>query len=53
VAPEQLATLWAALNRVSVNTGVTKVIAGKRGLSLSTYNEHTHLEREPELLSYR
>ena len=48
-----LATLWAALNRVSVNTGVTKVIAGRRGLSMSTYNEHTHLETDARLLTYR
>ena len=53
VEPGQLAVLWSALNRVSVNTGVTKVIAGKRGLSLSTYNEHTHLERDSGLLTYR
>lgn len=53
VAPGQLAVLWSALNRVSVNTGVTKVIAGRRGLSLSTYNEHTHLETDSRLLSYR
>ncbi|MEV4281927.1 histidine phosphatase family protein [Actinoplanes xinjiangensis] len=44
---------WAALNRVSVNTGVTKVIAGSRGLSLSTFNEHTHVEADPRLLTYR
>jgi broad specificity phosphatase PhoE len=44
---------WAALNRVSVNTGVTKVIAGRRGLSLSTFNEHTHVESDPRLLTYR
>ncbi|TWG12343.1 broad specificity phosphatase PhoE [Actinoplanes teichomyceticus] len=48
-----LATLWAALNRVSVNTGVTKIISGRSGLSLSTFNEHTHVEREPRLLTYR
>lgn len=53
VRPDQLAVLWSALNRVSVNTGVTKVIAGKRGLSLSTYNEHTHLETDLRLLTYR
>jgi broad specificity phosphatase PhoE len=49
----QLAVLWSALNRVAVNTGVTKVIAGRRGLSLSTYNEHTHLEGDRTLLTYR
>jgi broad specificity phosphatase PhoE len=48
-----LATSWAALNRVSVNTGVTKIIAGKRGLSMSTYNEHTHVETDARLLTYR
>ncbi|MEU4159108.1 histidine phosphatase family protein [Actinoplanes sp. NPDC026670] len=44
---------WAAFNRVSVNTGVTKVISGSRGLSLSTFNEHTHVEADPRLLTYR
>ncbi|MFC4068569.1 histidine phosphatase family protein [Actinoplanes subglobosus] len=47
------AAAWAALNRVSVNTGVTKVIAGSRGLSLSTFNEHTHVEADRRLLTYR
>ncbi|WIM93306.1 histidine phosphatase family protein [Actinoplanes oblitus] len=47
-----LATVWAALNRVSVNTGMTKVISGRSGLSLSTFNEHTHVEL-PGLLTYR
>jgi broad specificity phosphatase PhoE len=47
------AAVWAAFNRVSVNTGVTKVIAGRSGLSLSTFNEHTHVESEARLLTYR
>jgi broad specificity phosphatase PhoE len=47
------AALWAALNRVAVNTGVTKLVSGRRGLWLSTYNEHTHVESEPRLLTYR
>jgi len=47
------ATVWAALNRVTVNTGVTKLIAGRRGLSLSTFNGHQHLEADPRLLTYR
>ena len=47
------ATVWAALNRVTVNTGVTKLIAGRRGPSLSTFNEHPHLEADPRLLTYR
>lgn len=45
------ASLWPALNRVAVNTAVTKVLAGRSGLHLSTFNEHSHLE--PELVTYR
>lgn len=45
-------SLWAPLNRVSVNTAVTKMLSGSRGLSLSTYNEHAHLEHD-RLLTYR
>ena len=51
--PATLAAIWAALNRVAVNTGVTKLVAGRRGLWMSTYNEHTHLESDPRLLTYR
>ena len=51
--PATLAAVWAALNRVSVNTGVTKVVASRRGLWLSTYNEHLHVEADPRLLTYR
>lgn len=35
-----------ALNRTAVNGAVTQLVAGSRGLSLSTYNEHAHLPRE-------
>lgn len=34
------------LNRVSVNTGLTRVVAGARGATLVTFNEHAHLERD-------
>jgi broad specificity phosphatase PhoE len=47
------AATWGALNRVAVNTAVTKVISGRRGLTLSTYNEHAHLEVDRRLLTYR
>ncbi len=47
------ASLWANLNKVAVNTGVTKVVSGRSGLNLSSYNEHTHLERDRRLLTYR
>jgi broad specificity phosphatase PhoE len=43
-----------AFNRVSVNTGITKLVVGRRGLSLVSFNEHGHLERtNPPLISYR
>ncbi|WP_022929045.1 histidine phosphatase family protein [Patulibacter americanus] len=34
---------WAALNRVAVNTGITTVVAGARGRSVVTFNDHGHL----------
>ncbi|MBK3562468.1 histidine phosphatase family protein [Streptomyces sp. MBT62] len=42
---------WSALNRVAVNSGVTKVVVGSRGRTLVTFNEHSHLP--PQLVSYR
>lgn len=47
------ASLWATLNRVAVNTGVTKVLTGRSGLTLSTYNEHSHLDQDGALITYR
>ncbi|KRA37643.1 MULTISPECIES: histidine phosphatase family protein [unclassified Nocardioides] len=47
------ASLWGTLNRVAVNTGVTKVINGRSGLNLSSYNSHTHVEHDRDLLTYR
>ncbi|SMY01194.1 hypothetical protein [Brevibacterium aurantiacum] len=34
---------WLALNRVTVNSGVTEIITGSRGTSLISFNEHNHL----------
>jgi broad specificity phosphatase PhoE len=34
-----------------VNAGITRVIAGRRGLTLLTFNEHQHLERD--LITHR
>ena len=45
--------LWRRLNRVCVNSGVTKVVTGRRGMTLVSFNEHTHLEPRPDLLTYR
>ena len=35
--------LWVRLNRVCVNTGVTKLVTGRRGTSLVSFNEYSHL----------
>lgn len=47
------ASLWPVLNRVAVNTAVSKVLHGRSGLTLSSYNEHAHLEHDRTLLTYR
>jgi broad specificity phosphatase PhoE len=47
------AQLWSRLNVVCVNTGVTKVVTGRRGATLVSFNEHTHLDAVPGLLTYR
>lgn len=47
------AALWQRFNRVAVNTAVTKVITGRSGGTLSTYNDHSHLEHDRALITYR
>ncbi len=45
---------FIAFNRVAVNTGLTKLIHGRRGSTLVSFNEHGHLERgERSLITYR
>jgi hypothetical protein len=45
---------FVAFNRVSVNTGVTKVVHGRSGTTLVSFNEHGHLERGASaLVTYR
>jgi len=41
-----------AFNRVPVNTGITKLIHGRRGTSLVSFNDHAHLEGTG-LITYR
>ncbi len=36
-----------------VNSSITKILVGRNGLSLSTYNEYSHLDHNPELITYR
>ena len=42
-----------ALNRVAVNTGITTLACGSRGVSLVTFNDHAHLAADRSLLTYR
>ena len=43
--------LWLRLNQVTVNTGVTKLVNGTRGITLLSLNEHSHLA--PDAVTYR
>jgi broad specificity phosphatase PhoE len=48
------ADAFVALNRVAVNTGVTKLAHGRTGTSLVSFNDHSHLEgKDRTLLTYR
>ena len=41
----------AKLNPVTINTAITKVVSGRGGLTVVSYNEHVHLGAD--LLTYR
>lgn len=45
--------LWRRLNVVCANTGVTRLIAGRRGLTLVTFNDDSHFDAAPALRTYR
>ncbi|MCX6396911.1 MAG: histidine phosphatase family protein [Propionibacteriales bacterium] len=47
------ADLWTKLNRMSVNSGLTRLVSGSRGVNLLSYNEQSHLDSVPGTLSYR
>lgn len=42
-----------AMNRVSVNASITTVVAGARGLSLVSFNDHAHVLDDRSLLTNR
>jgi broad specificity phosphatase PhoE len=44
--------LWLRLNPVTVNTAITKLVSGRSGLTLISFNEHGHLDGTG-LISYR
>lgn len=43
--PEGVVGLWARLQRVTVNTGIARIVVGKGGVTCVAVNEHQHLER--------
>ena len=46
--------VWSRLSKVVVNASVTKVLVGRRGTTLVSFNDHTHLDGgEDGLLTYR
>lgn len=50
LGPEAMLTF----NRVAVNGAITKVVTGRRGATLVSFNEHAHLERTGRsLITYR
>jgi broad specificity phosphatase PhoE len=44
---------FVTLNRVCVNTAVTKLMSGRGGVRLVTFNDHCHLEHDRELMTFR
>lgn len=47
---------WTRLSMVVVNSSVTKVVVGRRGPTLVSFNDHSHLESDPSpatLITYR
>lgn len=45
---------WMKLNRVIANASMTKIVSGRSGLSLVSFNDHSHFEAgQRELLTYR
>ena len=50
--PDGAATVWRRLNEVTVNTGVTTVLAGS-ALTAVSLNDHAHLGEDRSLITYR
>jgi broad specificity phosphatase PhoE len=44
---------FVALNRVVVNTGITKIVRGRAGTNVLSFNDHAHLEGDAALVTYR
>ena len=46
-------SLWRRLNPVCVNSGVTRLVTGRRGVTMVSFNGHAHLDGVPDALTYR
>lgn len=44
---------WGAIARVVVNGSITKILSGRSGTNLLTFNDHAHLESVRSLITYR
>jgi hypothetical protein len=44
---------WPALARTMVNASITKIITGRAGTHLLSFNDHAHLEQSRHLITYR
>ncbi len=44
---------WPALARVVVNGSITKILSGRSGTNLLSFNDHAHLETERDTITYR
>jgi broad specificity phosphatase PhoE len=44
---------WPGMARMIVNASVTKLITGRTGTNLLTFNDHAHLEHDRSLVTYR
>jgi broad specificity phosphatase PhoE len=51
--PAVAVRLWRRLNPVCVNSGVTRLVTGRRGTTLVTFNGHAHLDGVSGMLTYR
>lgn len=51
--PQSATGPWRRLNPVCVNSGVTKLVTGRRGTTLVSFNDHAHLDGIEGALSYR
>jgi broad specificity phosphatase PhoE len=50
---EQLPGLWGRLNRMAVNSALTRLITGSRGINVLTYNDQSHLDGIAGAVTYR